>query len=58
MELNKVNRSDFNKFGHLFKLYKEVCDLYTSDPIGYGFLAKEIRAIKKELDKVEKKLNN
>lgn len=58
MDYYSINRSDIFKFAQLTKLYKEVTDLYISDPIGYGFLAKEIRAIKKELDKVEKKLNN
>ncbi len=58
MEYSNINRSDLNKFTQLTKLYKEVTDLYISDPIGYGFLAKEIRHIKKELQKVENKLNN
>ena len=57
MDISNINRSDIIKFAQLTKLYKEVCDLYTSDPIGYSFLAKEVRAIKKELNKVEKKLN-
>lgn len=58
MEYSNINRSDLNKFAQLTKLYKEVTDMYINDPIGYGFLAKEIRHIKKELDKFEKKLNN
>jgi hypothetical protein len=56
MDYSNINRSDLNKYAQLSKLYKEVCDLYTSDPIGYSFLAKEVRAIKKELNKLEKKL--
>jgi hypothetical protein len=50
-------KSDLNKYIHLTKLYKELNDLYTNDTIGYGFLAKEVRAIKKELDKLEEKIN-